>query len=705
MYCERLKERNRTFRTMPGKLLLGPTGARLRADYLDPIPGFSGRIDFIHKMNIPLLFRMETEGDGPLTPPPEADWYPDRLDLRLQTGRYLVSESKWISWEDEAVSLQTWHNLSPLPLTLRRILPEGTACRDGILRWQPPVAIHGLQPVFLFGSPSWPDPARTLAPGEECRFTVIVLAALPEDEAAAAGRLRKLLSVSPATLRRRQRAACERWFEEVPSFSCSDPMLEKAWLYRWYILRACLAEPGTGNFRHRTMYEGCSHKMTKTPYRPSGWEFTKLVPLSTPFHIREMMWRHDRSDAAGILRTLPDSAEDGIWRCMFTDEKNQDYANCSAWSLYQYFLTTGDRALAEEMLPAFRENVLAVYAKHRGENDHLQIETVHQRTGKEYQPSYWYFAEEYPDHVGGDRREGYTPLKRVDRSVYMYLDLKGLSGLCRSLGDPEEGRFADLAEQLRRDILEKMWDPETEFFYDLHYRDDRKALVKNIVGYYPFWAGITDARHLGALRYLSDPRYFATGSGFASTAADCPVFSACGGWKGDFFKGRNGCVWNGPSWPYTTAVTLDAVAAVSRAENHRFDALFARGLQEYLLQHFRGHDLRSPYLVEHYDSITGEPLSDEPDYNHSFLIDLTVRCVAGLIPTEEGLLFEPVACGLDHFALRGVRIRERMFSVTLSDGIYTLEADRILCRLRPGECTTIPWKNTGGSPLQGSDAP
>ena len=40
--------------------------------------------------------------------------------------------------------------------------------------------------------------------------------------------------------------------------------------------------------------------------------------------------------------------------------------------------------------------------------------------------------------------------------------------------------------------------------------------------------------------------------------------------------------------------------------------------------------------MEHYNAETGEMLSDEPDYNHSFYIDLIIRQVAGLEPTEDG---------------------------------------------------------------------
>lgn len=332
------------------------------------------------------------------------------------------------------------------------------------------------------------------------------------------------------------------------------------------------------------------------------------------------------------------------------------------------------------------------YEAYKGQNDHLQVEYIHQHTGKEYQPSYWYFSDGYPDHVNRNR-EGYTPLKRVDRSIYCYLDFLGLSHLCTALDDPEAEVFLNLAQTIGREVLEKMWDEDTCFFYDLHYLDDRKALVKNIVGMYPFWAGITDEQHEGALRYLSDNTAFATGSGFASVAADCPVFSACGGWKGDFFKGRNGCMWNGPSWPYTTGIVLTALAESSRRLGHRYDDMFSRFLGEYTLQHFTGHDIGYPYLVEHYNSITGEPLSDEPDYNHSCYIDLIVRCVVGILPEEKGLIFDPIDCGINSFILSGVSIRGRMAEVTKGGDVYTVKLDgQMRYRGSGGKAVFIPYE-------------
>ena len=54
--------RNRSLRKHPGKLLLGPTGARLWADCLERAPGFMGCVDFIHKLNLPLLFTVRMKG-------------------------------------------------------------------------------------------------------------------------------------------------------------------------------------------------------------------------------------------------------------------------------------------------------------------------------------------------------------------------------------------------------------------------------------------------------------------------------------------------------------------------------------------------------------------------------------------------------------------------------------------------------------------
>ena len=190
----------------------------------------------------------------------------------------------------------------------------------------------------------------------------------------------------------------------------------------------------------------------------------------------------------------------------------------------------------------------------------------------------WYFRG-YPDNAGDE--DSYDWLKRVDLSVYLYQNARGIERLCAALDDPPKKEFADLADRLEQQVLFEMWDEGTGFFYDLHHKTGQKAMVKNVVGIYPLWAQITDQRHLRVIDAMLDSRQFSTGSGLASVSRQCPAYRPQGSWKGHFLKGRDGCMWAGPSWPYTTAIALEAIALQSRRFGHRYDEGFTRLLREY----------------------------------------------------------------------------------------------------------------------------
>lgn len=667
---------NRSHQHLPGKQLLGPTGARLWMDYLEPEPGFVGRADFIHKINLPLLFSSTVNAELLRMIPAESRWTPDETCIRYEDDRLCLEERKTITWDDCAVCLQHWENRSEEPMRISLVLPAGA--QVGRLHTFP-VCNHGIVPVMLCRASGFDgDGCLTLLPGE-CRTVVIAAAlALSGEENLLAPRLNTLFDG-----REPQRLLddlCDdymAWFDDVPAFSCSDPMLTACWYYRFYILRKNLACPDLGRMPGRVFYEGRSHRSDKRPGGPEkGWEFSRLIPLSTPMHVQDVRWMRAPSLAEDALTALTFATdENGVFAVTSVDEAKLEYANYSAWALYLWYQTSGDLEAAKRLLPAFKADAKAVFRITGCEKDALQIETTHARTGKEYQPSYWFFGEDrFPEKVR-PAKVGYTPLKRVDRSVYSYLNFVGLARLCRLAGDDEAEWFAATADRMRRDILEKMWDADSGFFCDLHHETDEKALVKNIVGYYPFWAGITGPEHLKAFDYLFSDAYFSLGSGYASVAKDCPVFSQNGGWRGDYFKGRNGCMWNGPSWPYTTGITLDGLARQSKANGHCYDGEFAKGLHEYTMEHFRGGNVNDPFLVEFYDSVTGEPLSNEVDYNHSYYVDLIVRHVAGIEPDDEGLCFHPVDAGLRSLCLEGVYVRGHRVNVTLEKGLYTVQTD------------------------------
>jgi len=660
-----LRMGRRGLRTRPGSLMLGSTGARLWADYLDDAPGFAGAIDFIHKLNIPLLFSITHDAKAPPSPS-SVVWQPSHSHTRQSFGGLELDERKFITWHDCAVSLQRWHNGGSAPVTLSLTTDSDWLNQvDHGARGEKTIEAHGftLRALIVTTLPAlWSG--VTIAPGETLEFAVT--AAMGEtgsdswpvlEQGAAAS-----LAGDQDSILATQIQSYQAWFDRAPQFSSSSPMLDKAYAYRWFIMRQTLARPGIGPFKGVFFYEGRSHKMTKTPWAPVGWEFSKLIPLSTPMHLLESRWHQDEELGVDILGVLAQAqGEDGQFHSRTLTKQMHPYANFMGWGCYQYALARGLSPAMADALPMLKRQVLGEAQFLATGGDSLPIQQRHQLTGKEYQPSYWYFHD-YPDDPLDPAT--YTPLKRVDRAIYNYLNARGIAALCRMAGDDDAERFDRLAETIAGDVLGKQWDAESAFFYDLHHQTDAKAMVRNVVGFYPYWAGITGAEHLDGMLKALGPEEFGTANPLPSVSPDCPVFQPSGSWKGRFLKGRNGCMWDGPTWPYTNSIAIDAIGQVSRDNDHRQDGLFADYFWKFVLLHFHQQDGQTPYLVEHYDGLTGEPLSDEPDYSHSYFIDLLIRQVVGLDISQPGTIrIDPIDIGLDQFELSNVMVGPRRLTV------------------------------------------
>lgn len=665
---EQLRSGRKALRAIPGALLLGSTGARLWADYVEPVPGFAGRFDFIHKVNIPLLYKIVTNITDSFEPC-RTEWYPSHIFMEFADHRLHFAERKFISWNDCAVSCQTWTNSSAKELVLRLETYDQTfSQRQGD-------QLYGMFPIEHFsfdvaGVIAVSDPALLkevrIPPGESKSFVVSAAFGIAGRDEPDELRKRALAYIekqaSPEQVIEHQRNEYQSWFDQTPSFTSSDALLNKTWSYRWFLLRHNLADPKYGHLSNPLFYEGRSHKKSKRPFSKGGWEFSKLINLSLPLQLTDAKWHHNPAYCEGALQNMKAAPnEDGMFGCMTVDTIMHSFANYSCWAAYQLYLVHRNLDTIAEMLPAMKTNVLSWNAAYGNDRDRLLIEPKHTRTGKEYQPSYWYFHQ-YPRNPKD--KSTYTHLKRVDRAIYHYLNLLGVAKLCEAAGDTEAGAFQKEADAVKMDILEKMWDEESRFFYDLHYQTDEKAMVKNIVGIYPGWAQIIDERFDGMIEHLLDEREFRTKCPFPTVSADCPAYSPDGGWLGQFIDGRNGCVWDGPTWPYSNAIALDALARESKRRKHQFDRSFAHYLREYSFLHFMQRDLNQPGLVEQYSSTTGEPLSDEQEYNHSYYIDLIVTHVAGLAVEEDGIVLDPLDTGLDYFCLDRVKAAGRLLRIT-----------------------------------------
>jgi len=665
---------NRNLHAIPRATTMGPTGARLWVDYLEPMPGFCGAIDFIHKLNIPMLFSVKNSLVESFEPC-KTDWYPSYLHMKFINSKVKFEEKKFITWDDCAVSCQKWENLSMDSMTIKlqydnRLL-NLINISEGFLQGTLRLDKHDyeLNAVLSVSNESLVN-GIVLLPGEKVEFTIAISIGIKGIEDMNTLRTRVMYythkkNCSVNRIVKEQQKNYSKWFNGIPIFISSDKLINKTWLYRWFILRHNLSDPRFGRIKYPAFYEGRSHKMKKDPLAPTGWEFSKIIPFSVPTHIMDARWYHDPVYCIGTLLNMKNNQdEDGFYPCIFVDKTLHSYANFIGWATYQFYLIHRDKSFIETILPSLKKQVFGERNKLKSKNDELIIEYNHGLTGKEYQPSYWYFHM-YPDDCFDKTK--YTPLKRVDRLVYHYLNLMGTWQLCKEIGDADESEIIAIAGQLKEDILNKMWDKETNFFYDLHYENDAKALVKNIVGFYPYWAQITGSEHEKGLMHLFNSNEFNTPCPFPSVAADCPVYQPEGGWKGKFIKGRYGCVWDGPTWPYTNSIVLDALAKESKRRGHIFDKYFEHYFREYSLLHYLNRDIEKPYLVEHYNSQTGELLSYEVDYNHSFYIDLVIKHIAGLNVERDRLVLDPVYMDLDYFILDNVKVNGYLIKITYKD--------------------------------------
>ncbi|WP_339319509.1 hypothetical protein [Paenibacillus sp. FSL R10-2734] len=670
MIDEELKAGRKSLRTVPGSLLLGSTGARLWADYVEAAPGFVGRFDFIHKVNIPLLFTILVNGQTFNMDTASTDWYPSQLQMTYKDDSLQYAEVKFITWEDCAISCQSWTNRSDRELLLQlKAPPEFVMYGDTALQggYDIPFYTFDIDASIALSDTSLLLEGLRLAPGETKDFIIVTALGIRSQDKKETLLNRASLAIRQFTANLdqaslEQRTVYKQWFEGAPKFNSNDPLLNKTWLYRWFLLRHNMADPKYGLLQHPLFYEGRSHKKTKKPFTKGGWEFSKLINLSVPLHLTDAKWHHDPTASIGALHNMQETpAENGMYTCLTVDEQMHSFANYIGWAAYNLFLIHRDKTVILNALPGLKAQLTSWQEVYGNEHDDLMTEYRHTRTGKEYQPSYWYFHN-YPRNPKDP--ETYTHVKRVDRTVYHYLNATGVARLCELVGDQEAEVYLQLADRIKNDVLEKMWDDTTDFFYDLHYETDEKALVKNIVGFYPAWAGMLDDRHDGLLQHLLNPKEFATGCRYPTVAADSIAYSKEGGWFGHFVKGRNGCMWNGPTWPYTNSVILDALARESKRNNHKYDEAFAKDLREYSFLHFQNRDLTQPCLVEHYNSETGEPLSDEQEYNHSYYIDLIISHVAGLSITADGIQLDPLDIGLDYFELDQVKVAGQDIRIT-----------------------------------------
>lgn len=173
------------------------------------------------------------------------------------------------------------------------------------------------------------------------------------------------------------------------------------------------------------------------------------------------------------------------------------------------------------------------------------------------------------------------------------------------------------------------------------------AEVRELHGYTPWYFNLPDPEFAVAWKQIMDPQGFFAPFGPTTAEHRHP------GFKLDY-EGHP-CQWNGPSWPFSTAVTLTALANLLNGPTQNFvtQADYLTLLRNYARsQQLRRDDGRVvSWIDENLNPFTGEwlvrtklikrgtePVERGKDYNHSTFCDLIISGLVGLRPRADDVI-------------------------------------------------------------------
>jgi len=204
-------------------------------------------------------------------------------------------------------------------------------------------------------------------------------------------------------------------------------------------------------------------------------------------------------------------------------------------------------------------------------------------------------AERYLDV---DKEDISDELECLDLSLMVCNEINYLARMAEALDLPAEAKkWKEESAKLSQLINERMWHPETGFYYSVNAKDhsfffmDRDLKRQEIIGFLPLWAEVAPIERAEKLvRHLTDTTKFWRKFGVPTLAADDPWYSP----DVDYC-----CKWNGPVWLLWNYMVYD-------------------GLKKY------GFDEEADQLADKMVLAVEEQLSKNHNYWESFSPDNTV---------------------------------------------------------------------------------
>jgi hypothetical protein len=171
-----------------------------------------------------------------------------------------------------------------------------------------------------------------------------------------------------------------------------------------------------------------------------------------------------------------------------------------------------------------------------------------------------------------------------------------------------------------------------------------------------------------------NPKEFWTSYPIPSSAVDDPCFSSEAEWKGK----RMNCPWNGRVWPMTNSHITEAIAqSAQRFKDSELRKNAADFISKFIRMMFFEGDPSRPNSFEHYNPFSGAPCLYRgiDDYQHSWVVDLIIKYVAGVRPETDRVVIDPFPFHLDHVIIDRLNVRGRTIKVECNRKSYKVWVD------------------------------
>jgi hypothetical protein len=401
--------------------------------------------------------------------------------------------------------------------------------------------------------------------------------------------------------------------DNIQRFACPDHDVEQTYYYRWWAFRKHIKQTPAG-FIITEFLKPVKH----------GGQYN-AISCALGHHIAEARWLRQTEYLDQDLNFWLRSGQGGG-----IHPELHRYSGWTAWAVYQRWLVDARTDFLVSLLDSLLQDYEA-WERERARPDGL----------------FWQYdvRDGMEESISGSRKHKNA---RPTINSYMYGNARALAAIARLAGRSDLARTYDAkADRLRALVQQKLWHPEDRFFETL-LENGRLAGVRELIGYTPWYFDLPQPGrgYEEAWRQLMDPRGFYAPFGPTTAEQRHPGFRIAD--QGD------DCQWNGPSWPFSTTVTLKALANVLR--NYPQRAITVKDYFETFLIYTRSHRLKLPdgrvipWIDENLNPFTGEWQARSmkirkgtfygrgDHYNHSGYADLLITGVVGLVPRPDSVV-------------------------------------------------------------------